>query len=118
MGYLNAEAEVYVLVVAGVGVEVVGGLAVELVALAEFSSYDEAEGYGTQAGGDPSEGLDEGRVLGFIVCLGWGRLDGSGSLCKLLTEDAALGEELHDGEMIAQVDDRWHIPGLGEGANV
>ena len=31
---LDAKAEVYVLLVAGVGVEVVGGLAIELVALA------------------------------------------------------------------------------------
>ena len=63
---LNAEAEVDVLLVAGVGVDVVGGAAVELVALAEFASDEEAEGYGAKAGGDPADGLDEG---GFFFAL-------------------------------------------------
>ncbi len=47
---LDAEAEVYVLLVAGVGVEVVGGAAVELVALAEFAADEEAKGDGSEAG--------------------------------------------------------------------
>jgi hypothetical protein len=58
-GGLDAEAEVYVLLVAGVGVGVVGGTAVELVALAQFASDEEAESYGAEAGGDPAYGLEE-----------------------------------------------------------
>jgi hypothetical protein len=59
-GLLDAEAEVYIFFVARVGVEVVGGAAIELVALAEFAAYEEAERYGTETGGDPTYGLDEG----------------------------------------------------------
>jgi hypothetical protein len=62
--FLDAQAEVYVLLVAGVSVEVVGGAAVELVALAEFAADEEAERNGSETGGDPSYGLDES---GFFV---------------------------------------------------
>ena len=41
-GGLDAEAEVDVLFVAGVGVGVVGGAVVELVALAQFAADEEA----------------------------------------------------------------------------
>src|ERR1700733_436536 len=60
---LDSEAEVYVLFVAFVGVEVVGGAAVELVALAEFAAYEEAESYGSESGGDPAEGLEHGGLF-------------------------------------------------------
>src|SRR5580704_1595558 len=64
---LGAEAEVYVLLVAGVGVGVVRGPAVELVAVAEFASDEEAESYGSEAGGDPAYGFDQGRLFLFAV---------------------------------------------------
>ena len=47
---LDSEAEVYVLLVACVGVGVVGGAVVELVALAEFAADEEAQSDGPQAG--------------------------------------------------------------------
>ena len=67
---LDAEAEVYVLLVAGVGVEIVGGAVVEAVALAEFASDEEAESYGAEASGDPTNGLDEGRFFFLFVVAG------------------------------------------------
>jgi hypothetical protein len=68
---LDAEGEVYVLLVAGVGVEVVGGAAVELVALAEFAADEEAESDRTEAGGDPAYGLDKGGLFfAFFVLFG------------------------------------------------
>ena len=69
---LDAQAEVYVLLVAGVGVEVVGGAAVELVALAEFAAYEEAEGYGSESGGDPAEGLEDGGLFVLVLVGGHG----------------------------------------------
>jgi hypothetical protein len=64
---LDAETEIYVLLVTGVGVEVVGSTAVELVTLAKFASYKQAESDGAEAGRDPAHGLDErGLFLGFI----------------------------------------------------
>jgi len=47
---LDAQAYVQILLVAGVGVEVVGGAAVELVALAEFATDEEADRDGSEAG--------------------------------------------------------------------
>ena len=64
---LDSEAEVDVLLVAGVGVGVVGGAVVELVALAEFAADEEAESYGAEAGGDPAYGLDEGGFFFVFV---------------------------------------------------
>jgi hypothetical protein len=87
---LDAEAEVYVLLVAGVGVEVVGGAAVELVALAEFAADEEAESYGTEAGRDPADGFDEGRVFFFVFGEGHG-----GDILWAGAENATVGEELH-----------------------
>lgn len=59
-GSLDAEAEVYVLLVAGVGVGVVGGAVVELVTLAEFATDEEAECDRAETGGDPAYGLEKG----------------------------------------------------------
>ena len=59
---LDAEAEVYVLLVAGVGVDVVGCAAVELVALTHLAADEEAKSYRAKTGGDPSDGLDEGPI--------------------------------------------------------
>jgi hypothetical protein len=56
------------------GVEIVGRAAVELVALAEFASDEQAESYRAEAGGDPAHGFDEGRLL---LVLGF-RLPGEG----------------------------------------
>ncbi len=64
---LDAEAEVDVLLVAGVGVGVVGGAVVEPVALAEFAADEEAESYGAEAGGDPAYGLEEGGLFFVFV---------------------------------------------------
>ena len=72
-GWLDAEAEVYVLLVAGVGVEVVGGAAVELVALADLATDEEADGYGSEAGRDPADGLDEGGLFVLFLSLARGR---------------------------------------------
>jgi hypothetical protein len=87
LGYagLDAETKIYVLLVTGVGVEVVGGPAVELVTLAEFPSDEQAESYRSKAGGDPAYGLDQcglfflpfmlpgkGRGAGEGDVLGWG----------------------------------------------
>jgi hypothetical protein len=74
-GWLDAEAEVYILLVAGVGVEVVGGAAVELVTLAEFAAYEEAEGYSAEGCGDPADGLHDRRIFVFLV--------GSGVVCEV-----------------------------------
>src|SRR5271154_5208512 len=63
---LDAETEVYVLFIAGVGIEVVGGPAVELVTLAEFASDEKAESDRSEAGRDPAYGLNKGRLL-FVV---------------------------------------------------
>ena len=59
----DSQAEVYVLFVAGVGVEVVGCAAVELVTLAEFASDEQAESYRSEAGRDPAYGLDKGCLF-------------------------------------------------------
>ena len=64
---LGAEAVVDVLLVAGVGVEVVGGSAVELVALADLAADEEADGYGSEASGDPADGFDERGVFLIVV---------------------------------------------------
>jgi hypothetical protein len=83
---LDAEAEVYVLLVTGVSVEIVRGTAVELVALAEFPPDEEAESYGAEAGRDPAYGFNqcglffrvillavgEGQDAGGRHFLGWG----------------------------------------------
>ena len=61
---LDADAEFdVVVVVAGVGVEVVGSAALELVAATEFTAGDEAEAECAGAGGDPAEGDEEGVRL-------------------------------------------------------
>jgi hypothetical protein len=74
VGFLDTEAEVYVLFVAGVGVEVVRSATIELIALAKFASDEEAESYCAEAGGDPAYRLDEGcflfAILIFIVIAG------------------------------------------------
>ena len=57
---LDAEAEVDVLLVAGVSVGVVGSAVVELVALAEFATDEEAKCDRAQTGGDPAYGLEKG----------------------------------------------------------
>ena len=63
-GVLDADAELYVVVVVtGVGVEVVGGAALEFVAAAEFAAGDEAEAEGAGTGGDPAQGDEEGVRL-------------------------------------------------------
>jgi hypothetical protein len=66
---LDAEAEVYVLLVTGVGVEIVGGTAVELIALAEFASDEEAESHRTETGGDPAYGFNQCGFFFFRVSL-------------------------------------------------
>ena len=58
---LDAEAEVYVLLVAGVGVEVIGVRRLNLSPLAELAADEEAERDGSEAGGrvqpdSPEEG--------------------------------------------------------------
>ena len=53
---LDTEAEVYVLLVAGVRIEVVGSAAVELIALADFAAHEEPERDGSQTSGDPADG--------------------------------------------------------------
>ena len=54
---LDAEAEIYILLVAGVGVEIVGGAAVELVALAQLAADEQAQGDGSESGRNPADGL-------------------------------------------------------------
>ena len=93
---LDAEAEVYILLVAGVGVEVVGGATVELVTLTHLAANEEAEGYGAQAGGDPAYGLDEGRFVVFhLVLVGKREWGGGRNNLGLGTEIARVGAELH-----------------------
>jgi hypothetical protein len=95
---LDSEAEVYVLLVAGVRVKVVWGAAVELVALAEFASDEEAESYGSEAGGDPAYGLDEGGFLfGFILFVAReGKDAGGGDVLGCGVAGAGCGAKLHD----------------------
>jgi hypothetical protein len=94
---LDAETEIYVLLVAGVGVEVVGGAAVELVALAEFASDEQAESYGSETGGDPAYGFDEGSFF-FVVfrLLGERKDAGGGDVLGCGVIDAGFGAKLHD----------------------
>jgi hypothetical protein len=94
---LDAEAEVYVLLVAGVSVEVVRGAAVELVALAEFASDEQAESYRSEAGGDPAYGFDEGGF--FFAVLGLFRKRenaGGGDVLGCGGVGAGCGAKLHD----------------------
>jgi hypothetical protein len=94
---LDAEAYLYVGFVACVGVEVVGGAAVELIALAKLAADEETECDCAEACGYPSDGLDEGRFFVFLFFREWKRfhivsrdiLFGSGF------EDAEIGEESH-----------------------
>ena len=65
---LDAEAELDVVVdfvAARMGVEVVGGAAVEFVTLAQLAAYEKADGDGTEAGGDPAEGEEPGGFFFF-----------------------------------------------------
>jgi len=81
----DSQAEVYVLFIARVGVEVVGGAAIELVALAEFASDEQAESYRSEAGGDPAHGLDEGRLFFLRFgsrLLGEGKCAGGGDVLR------------------------------------
>ena len=98
---LDAQAEVYVLLVAGVGVEVVGSAAVELVALAELASDEEAESHGAEAGGDPADGLDEGGFFRLLVVFG---LAGKG-------EDAGRGGVLGYGVVSRRCGTKLHVYG-------
>ena len=66
---LDSEAEVDVLLVAGVGVGVVGGAVVEPISLAEFAANEEAQSHGAQAGGDPAHGLDEGGLFFTLIAV-------------------------------------------------
>src|SRR5271163_3470019 len=110
---LNAETEVYVLFVAGVGVEVVGGAVVEAIALAEFASDEEAESYSAEAGGDPADGLDEGRFFFFLFIVPIlpvarkGKGAGDGGVVCLSVWVAGCGAELHD------LDDSPGASGIG-----
>ena len=54
---LDAEAEVDVRLVAGVGVEVIRRLVVELIAQAKLAAYEQAKGDCAQTGGDPADVL-------------------------------------------------------------
>src|SRR5271170_3454324 len=63
---LDAEADVHVLLVAGVRVEVVGGAAVELVPLAELAVQEKTKSNGSKTSGDPANGLDQGGLLVLI----------------------------------------------------
>jgi hypothetical protein len=58
--------------VAGVGVEIVWGAALEFVALAKFVADDEAEGDGAEADADPTDGAEGGAAAGVgsggVVC--------------------------------------------------
>jgi hypothetical protein len=111
---LDAEAEVYILLVSGVGVEVVRGAAVELVTLAKFASEKEAESDRTEAGGDPADGFEDGGVLFRAIGFGIGIED---FLLWFGAEDAGCAAELH-GWMIAQVEVEGHIPRWWEGPDV
>src|SRR5579863_7789474 len=63
VGGLDAYAELHVLhFVAGVGVEVVWGAPVELVALAKFAANHQADRDSSEAGGKPANGAQDGRL--------------------------------------------------------
>ena len=110
-GGSDSQAEVYVLFVAGVGVEVVGGAAVELVTLAEFASDEQAESYCSEAGGDPAHGFDEGRFFFFFLVFrplweGKGAGDGDVLCCGVI--GARCGTKHHD------LDDSSGVLEIGE----
>ena len=94
---LDAQADFYVGFVAGVGVEVVWGTAVELITLANLAADEETECDCAEACGYPADGLNEGRFFVFLFFGEWKRfhivsrdiLFGSGF------QDAEIGEELH-----------------------
>jgi hypothetical protein len=94
---LDAQAEIYVFFVAGVGVDVVGGAAVELVALAHLATDEEAKSYRAETGGDPANGLDEGRFVVVLKLFLSGERQGCGNRDNLgiCVEDAEIGTELH-----------------------
>lgn len=60
---LDADTEVDVLLIAGMGVEVIGGTPVELVPLAEFAPDDKTNGQHADASRNPAYGLEQGRFL-------------------------------------------------------
>jgi hypothetical protein len=71
----DAHAELYILgLVAGVGVEVVGCAAVELVALAELAADDDAERERGGTGGDPADGTQ--NLVAAVRCTAGGFIDG------------------------------------------
>src|ERR1700722_3151293 len=101
---LDAEAEVYVLLVAGVGVDVVGGAAVELVALTHLAANEETERDRAETGRDPADGLDEGRFVVVVVKLflrGKRQRRGDRDSLGGRAEAAEIGAELHGMDDIA-----------------
>jgi hypothetical protein len=102
----DAEADFDVLLVAGVGVEVVGGAAIEFVALTHLAADEEAQSYGSEAGGDPADGLDESRfviVVFELFRVGEGKAGGERNVVLgFALFNARFGAEPH-AWMIAQV---------------
>jgi len=94
---LDAEAYLYVGFVAGVGVEVVGGASVELIALADLAADEETECDCSETCGYPSYGFDEGRFFVFLFFGEWKRFHivSRDILFRPGFEDAEIGEELH-----------------------
>ena len=80
------------LLVAGVGVEIVGGAAVELAALAQLASDEKAKCYCAQTRRDPADGLDEGRL--FWLFGKRGRSGGHGFF-GFIVEDVGFAEGPH-----------------------
>src|SRR5476649_1193116 len=62
-GCLDADAKLYLLLVAGVRVEVVRGAPLELVALADLAADHQADGHRADPGRDPGRGAQKAVAL-------------------------------------------------------
>ena len=58
-GGLDAETEIYILLVAGVSVKIIRCAAVEVIALAKFPADEQAQGDRAEARGNPANGLNQ-----------------------------------------------------------
>jgi hypothetical protein len=96
MPMLDAEAEVYILLVAGVGVEVIRRATIELVPLTHLAANEETESHCAEAGGDPAYGFDKSRFIVVHLVLIRERELGCGrDIIGLGARDPKIGAKLH-----------------------
>jgi hypothetical protein len=90
---LNTDAEVYALFIAGMGVKVVGGAVVELIAKAKFAAYEEAQSHGAETGRDPPDGFKKRRFPLIREEVFSGR---DGEVLEIFAQATGARRELHN----------------------